>query len=286
LVGLILTLAPLALAGAPADRVIVGAKNFSEQSILADVMADRLRGAGYAVAVKTDLGSVVAYRAVASGEIDAYVDYSGTLWANILKRADNPPRKAMLDQLTMALKARDGVLVLGPLGFENAYALAMPRARARALGVASIADLASHAPDMTLGSDFEFLSRPVWAALRTAYGLGFKAERRYQPTFMYKAVTSGQVDVISAFSSDGRIAADDLVVLADPKAAIPPYDAVILLSPKRGGDARFRKALTPLLGAISVEAMRKANLSVDRDADKATPEAAAKALEAAIRPLR
>ncbi len=281
--GLVLTLAPLALAGAPADRVIVGAKNFSEQSILADVMADRLRGAGYAPAVKTDLGSVVAYRAVASGEIDAYVDYSGTLWANILKRADNPPRRAMLDQLTTALKTRDGVRVLGALGFENAYALAMPRARAQALGVASIADLAPHAPQMTLGSDFEFLSRPEWAALRAAYGLGFKVERRYQPTFMYKAVTSGQVDVISAFSSDGRLAADDLVVLSDPKQAIPPYDAVILVSPRRAGDARFLAALRPLIGAIPVEAMRKANLSVDRDTDKATPEAPARALEAAIR---
>jgi osmoprotectant transport system permease protein len=280
--GLALALAPLVMAGAPADRVVVGAKNFSEQSILAEVMADRLRGAGYAVATKTDLGSVVAYRAVASGGIDAYVDYSGTLWANILKRPGTPARQAMLDQLTAALKARDGVRVLGPLGFENAYALAMRRGRAEALGIRTIADLAAHAPDLKLGSDFEFLSRPEWTALRMAYGLNFKAERRYQPTFMYKAVTGGEVDVISAFSSDGRIAADDLVVLADPKQAIPPYDAVILVSPKRAGDARFAAALRPLVGAIPVEAMRKANLSVDRDTDKATPAAAAKALEAVI----
>jgi osmoprotectant transport system permease protein len=278
-----LALAPLALAGAPADRVVVGAKNFSEQSILAEVMAGRLRAAGYSVATKTDLGSVVAYRAVASGGIDAYVDYSGTLWANILKRKDTPPRQAMLGQLTAALKARDQVKVLGPLGFENAYALAMRRDRAQALGITTIADLAAHAGQLKLGSDFEFLSRPEWAALRDAYRLSFKAERRYQPTFMYKAVDGGEVDVISAFSSDGRIAADDLVVLADPKQAIPPYDAVILVAPRRAADARFAAALKPLIGAIPVEAMRKANLSVDRDADKATPAAAAWALEAAIR---
>ena len=280
---LVVTLAPLAMAGAPADKVVVGAKNFSEQSILAEVMASRLRGAGFTVATKTDLGSVVAYRAVASGEIDAYVDYSGTLWANILKRGDNPPRQVMLAQLTTALKTRDGVLVLGPLGFENAYALAMPRAKASALGITSIADLASHAPSMTLGSDFEFLSRPEWTALRTAYGLNFKAERRYQPTFMYKAVTTGEVDAISAFSSDGRLVADDLVTLTDPKQAIPPYDAVILVSPKHAHDARFLAALRPLLGAIPVDAMRKANLSVDRDVNKATPAQASVALEAAIR---
>jgi len=99
---------------------------------------------------------------------------------------------------------------------------------------------------------------------------------------MYKALLSGDVDVISAFSSDGRIAADDLVVLTDPRQAIPPYDAVILLSPRRGADTRFRTALTPLLNAIPVEAMRKANLTVDRDQDKATPAQAAQALAKAI----
>jgi osmoprotectant transport system permease protein len=280
--GTLVALAPLAMAGAVADRVIVGAKNFSEQSILAQVMADRLHAAGYSATQKTDLGSVVAYRALASGEIDAYVDYSGTLWNNVLKRTDNPPRAELLRQLTAALKARDGVDLQGALGFENAYALAMRRDRAAALGIKTIADLAAHAPDLTLGSDIEFLTRPEWRALREAYGLSFKAQRRFQPTFMYKAVTSGEVDVISAFSSDGRIAADDLVVLTDPRQAIPPYDAVILLSPRRAHDARFRQALAPMLGAIPVETMRKANLSVDRDQDKQTPAQAARILEGAI----
>jgi osmoprotectant transport system permease protein len=99
---------------------------------------------------------------------------------------------------------------------------------------------------------------------------------------MYRALTSGQADVISAFSSDGRIAADDLVVLGDPRHALPPYDAVVLVSPKRAGDARLIGALRPLIGKISVEEMRAANLTVDRDQDKATPAQAAKALEAKI----
>lgn len=280
--GVAAALAPLAVADAPAARVVVGAKNFSEQYILADVMADRLRAAGFAPQVKTDLGSAVAYQAVASGEIDAYVDYSGTLWENVLKRTDDPPRAVLLAQLTDALKQRDGVLVLGPLGFENAYCLAMRADRAKALGIASIADLADHAPALTLGSDLEFLSRPEWTALSRAYGLDFKAERRFQPTFMYKAVAGGEADVISAFSSDGRIAADGLVVLSDPKQAIPPYDAVILVSPKRANDPRFLAALRPLVHAIPVETMRQANLSVDRDRDKQTPLQAALWLEARI----
>ncbi|HKT54320.1 MAG TPA: glycine betaine ABC transporter substrate-binding protein [Caulobacteraceae bacterium] len=277
-VGTALALAPLAASRGAGERVVVGAKNFSEQYILADLMADRLGKAGFSVSQKDDLGSAIAYRALASGEIDAYVDYSGTLWTNVLNRKDNPPRAVLLKELGQALKVRDGVTVLGPLGFENAYALAMRRDRAEALGVHSIADLAAHAPDLVLGSDLEFLSRPEWAALQSAYGLRFKAEKRYQPTFMYKAIMGGDADVISAFSSDGRIAADDLVVLSDPKQAIPPYDAVILLAPKRAADPRFRAALQPLIGAISVETMRKANLSVDRERDKQTPQQAAGAL--------
>jgi osmoprotectant transport system permease protein len=278
-VGTLLALAPLAAGGVVADRVVVGAKNFSEQSILAEVMADRLRKSDFTVTEKLDLGSALAYQALAAGEIDTYVDYSGTLWTNVLKRTDTPSRQVLLAQMTDALRKRDGVEVLGPLGFENAYALAMRRDRAKALGITSIADLAKFAPRMTLGSDLEFLSRPEWKALREAYGLSFHAEKRYQPTFMYKAVTGGEADVISAFSSDGRIAADDLVVLTDPKQAIPPYDAVILVSPKRAHDARFKAALTPLLNAIPVETMRAANYSVDRDQGKLTPGQAARALK-------
>ena len=277
--GTLLALAPLATGGVARDRVVVGAKNFSEQSILAEVMAARLRDGGFTVTEKLDLGSALAYQAVAAGEIDVYVDYSGTLWTNVLKRADTPPRKVLLDQMAAALRQRSGVEVLGPLGFENAYALAMRRDRAKALGITTIADLAREAPRLTLGSDLEFLSRPEWKALREAYGLSFHAEKRYQPTFMYKAVGGGEADVISAFSSDGRIAADDLVVLTDPKQAIPPYDAVILVSPKRAHDARFKAALTPLLNAIPVETMRAANYSVDRDQQKLTPGQAARALK-------
>jgi osmoprotectant transport system permease protein len=95
---------------------------------------------------------------------------------------------------------------------------------------------------------------------------------------MYRALAGGDADVISAFSSDGRIAADHLVLLSDPKAAIPPYDAVILISPKRAGDRRLVEALRPLVGAISVQAMQAANYSVDRDTGKVTPAEAARAL--------
>jgi osmoprotectant transport system permease protein len=187
-----------------------------------------------------------------------------------MKRRDVPPREAMLEELTRFMRERYGVTVLGALGFENAYTLVMRGDRAAAFGVRTIADLTPLAPRLTLGSDLEFLSRPEWAALKRTYGLMFGQEKSFNPTFMYRAIADGQVDVISAFSSDGRLAGGALVVLEDVKHAIPSYDAVILLSPRRSDDEVLRRALTPLIGAISVEKMRQANFMVDRDTDKAS----------------
>lgn len=283
LIGVGCAIAPLTGLGA-AGTYVVGAKNFSEQYILAELMAERLQAAGARVSRKEDLGSAVAYRALAAGELDAYVDYSGTLWADVLNRRDNPGRAEVLKQLTAELKRRDGVVVLGSLGFENAYALTMRPDRAKALHVSSIADLAREAPKLTLGSDLEFLSRPEWQAVQSAYGLNFKATRSYQPTFMYRALMGGEADVISAFSSDGRIAADKLLILTDPKGAMPPYDAVVLISPKRAHDRRLLGALQPLIGKISLATMQASNFSVDRDQQKVSPEEAAKALGRQILP--
>jgi osmoprotectant transport system permease protein len=279
--GVALAVAPLALSGR-GETYVIGAKNFSEQYVLAELMASRLEAQGARVRLREDLGSAVAYRALASGEIDAYVDYTGTLWTNVLNYHEYLGRGDTLVTLTERLNEHDGVRILGALGFENAYALAMRPDRARALHIASIEDLARAAPNLTLGADLEFLSRPEWRGIKAAYGLNFKASRSYQPTFMYRALQDGQADVISAFSSDGRIAADHLVLLTDPKGAIPPYDAVILISPKRANDVRFAAALQPLIGAIPQAMMQAANHSVDRDQDKLTPAAAARALDARL----
>ena len=108
--------------------------------------------------------------------------------------------------------------------------------------------------------DYEFFSRPEWAGLQKAYGLSFRAQRQMQPDFMYAAVASGEVDVIAGYTSDGLIAKYDLVVLDDAKHAIPPYDAMVLLAPKRAGDQALRIALQPLLGKIDIATMREANL--------------------------
>jgi osmoprotectant transport system permease protein len=266
-----------AASGHPA--YVVGAKNFAEQYILADVMTDRIRKEGSAATARVDLGSVIAFRALASNGIDAYIDYSGTVWTTIMRRRDSVPRQQMLQQMTAELRKDYGVVLLGALGFENAYALAMRRDRAEELGIHSIADLAQHAPQLRIGGDFEFFARSEWRGLRDRYGLRFRQERQFQPTFLYKAVSSGEVDVISAASSDGRIRADDLVVLEDPLQVIPPYDAIVLLSPARASDPVLRRALAPLVGAIPIDAMRQANYMVDRDTERISPVQAARWLE-------
>ena len=254
----------------------LGAKNFGEQFILARLIGARLEATGARVQYREGLGSAVAFRALAASDIDVYVDYSGTLWTNQMARADTPAPAAMRGEIVRWLAVHGGIGVAGALGFENAYALAMRRDQAAALGVRSIADLARAAPGLVLGADLEFLSRPEWRAIRTAYDLHFRETRAFAPTFMYRAIADRSVDAISAFSSDGRIAADDLVVLTDPAHAIPSYDALLLVSPRRARDPRLAAALAPLVGAIPVEAMRAANLMVDRDQDKQSPQAAAR----------
>jgi osmoprotectant transport system permease protein len=280
----------IAAAALPSGRggaapYVVGAKSFSEQFILAELLAARIVSAGGTVDRREGLGSAIAFSALASGDIDVYVDYSGTIWANVMRRTDVPPRDAMLAEIRTWLADMHGIAMLGELGFENAYGLAMRRDRAEQLGIATIGDLAAHAPQLTMGGDLEFFSRPEWQALRTAYGLQFASRRDFEPTFMYQAVVGGEVDVISAFTSDGRIAADDLLVLADPQGAILPYDAIVLIAPERARDAVLRRALAPLLGAISLELMQQANYRVDRDGDKDTPAAAARWLASEVAEL-
>jgi osmoprotectant transport system permease protein len=103
----------------------------------------------------------------------------------------------------------------------------------------------------------------------------FREGSSFDPTFLYEAVSRGDVDVITAFSSDGRIEAFDLFVLPEPRHALPPYDAVVLLSPRAAGLPRVEEALAPILRTISVERMRRASLMVDREKDKKTPQEAA-----------
>jgi osmoprotectant transport system permease protein len=261
------------------DTIVIASKQFSEQYILAQLIGSRLEEAGYTVVYRDGLGSAVVHSALASSSVDISVDYTGTIWTNEMKRTDQVGRDEMFAAITEWDRKTNGVRVLGRLGFENAYAFAMRADRAKELGVTSLEDLVPVGPKLAVGGDPEFFERPEWIAVRDAYGLKFGKTRNFAPTFMYNALKSGEADVISAYTSDGRIAADRLIVLKDPREALPSYDAMLMLSPRVAGDERLARTLEPLIGAISVEAMREANYAVDREDDKKlSPAEAAAAL--------
>jgi osmoprotectant transport system permease protein len=263
-------------------RVVVGAKTFTEQYILADLIVDRLDSAGFKARANTSMGSTILFDALKDGSIDCYVDYSGTIWANIMKLDTIPSREEVLAEMTAWLKEQYGIVCLGGLGFENTYALAMRESEATRLGISTVTDLSAYSPDLAIGSDYEFFDRPEWRQLKTTYGLEFRELRKLDPSLMYSAVAEGQVDVISAYSTDGRIAAYDLRVLGDPLGALPPYDAVLLLSPEAAKRADLVAALSPLVGSITDSNMRQANKLVD--IDSRSIKAAARFLNLQITP--
>ena len=277
-------LAPVLLARSGVDdrpAVVIGAKTFSEQYILASLIAERLDAAGYRARQLESLGSTVVFDALAVGRIDCYVDYTGTIWANHMKREDRASADDVLRAVTDWLRAEHGIECLGRLGFENTYALAMRRDEAERLGITSIDDLFRHAPDMKIGGDYEFFGRPEWDRLTSEYELAFSDTVGMDGTLMYGAVATGEIDVIAAFSTDGRIAANDLVVLEDPRSVFPPYDAVLLVGEVSAKDASLRTALQSLIGAIDDERMRTANMEVD--VHGASVDAVARHLHESIR---
>ena len=277
---IVLGVAAALFAGQSRDRdaVVIGAKQFSEQYILAQLIGQRLEASGYNVEYRDGLGSAVVHSALTSNALDISIDYTGTLWTNQLQRTDSVPRDEMLAEITRWEAETSGAKVVGRLGFENAYGFAMRADRAETLGLKTLDDLAGVSGQLTVGGDPEFFERPEWTAVRDAYAMRFAGERNFSATFMYNALKSGEADVISAYTSDGRIAADNLVILDDPKGALPNYDAILLVSPNRADDAEFLAVLEPLIGAITVEAMREANYAVDRDDNKQSPAEAARAL--------
>ena len=168
------------------------------------------------------LGSLVAFDALDAGEIDIYVDYTGTLWANEMGRAQiQAGRAEMLEGVRDFLETGHGMTLAATLGFENTYALTVRASDADRLGLRTIGDLVDHAPRLAIGADVEFFARPEWPAVRDTYGLDFREERAMDASLMYQAVATREVDVISAYTTDGRIAAYDLRVLEDDRGRDP-----------------------------------------------------------------
>jgi osmoprotectant transport system permease protein len=271
-VGLLLVLfgglyAPLTrLFHPPPNLAVIGSADYTEQHILSEVLKGRLERSGFSVEQHKGMGESIEWMSLCSSKIDCYVDYTGNIWATVMKRKDPPanPRQA-LTEIQAYLYEKHGVLCPGGLGFENAYALAMPRKRAEQLRIRTVEDLAPYSASWKIGGDMQFFGRPEWDKVRSTYGLQFARTniKPMDPTLMYPAVVAGEVDVICAYTSDGRIQADDLFVLEDTRHAFPPYDAILLVSPQAAQRPGFLDALSPLVNTIDVAMMREANGGVD-----------------------
>ena len=256
------------------DRpVVIGAKAFTEQYILSAILAEWIeQRTGNRTTLIQSLGSMVVFDALEAGDVDVYVDYSGTLWANEMDRGNvTAPRAEVLSGVERFLRDERGLTLAATLGFENAYAFAVRATTADQLGLHRISDLDRHAPKFTIGGGYEFFARPEWPVIRDAYGLEFRELVTMDPALMYQAIALDQVDVISAFSSDGRITAYDLTLLEDDRAVIPPYDAVVLASARLARDEpAVIEALARLDGTINVERMHAMNLAVDEHGENPT----------------
>lgn len=247
----------------PANLAVVGSADYTEQHILSELLRGTLDGAGFTVDQRKGMGETIEFDSLRAGHIDCYVDYTGNIWTTLMKRPEPRDPATTLREVRAYLLDKHKILCLGPLGFENAYALAMRRADAEKLGVRSLVDLAPHAASMRIAGDLQFFHRPEWQRVQKEYGLRFRETRPVDPTLMYPSIKSRAVEVICAYTSDGRIEAYDLVVLEDPRQAFPPYDAILLVSARAANRPGFRAALEPLVGAINLDLMRKANMRVD-----------------------
>lgn len=208
-----------------AERVVVGSKNFNEGYLLSEVVAQLLERAGYEVERRFGLGgTLICYDALKNGEIDVYIEYTGTLSQAILKLNSTPGT-----QMLNASLAPDGVQMLGSFGFDNTYALAMKGERAKALGITKISDIVSAHRDLKVVVSHEFLQRPDgWPGLIRTYGFDWYPGG-IEHGLAYQALEDGAIDVTDIYSTDGEVARYRLRVLDDDRSYFPEYRAVPLV---------------------------------------------------------
>jgi osmoprotectant transport system substrate-binding protein len=247
----------------------IGSKNFTEQLILGELLAQYLTPvARNGVERRFYLaGTYICHQALLAGRIDMYVEYTGTALAAILK--ENPHLSGhveVYDFVRDEYARRFGLKVLPSLGFDNSFAIVMRGADARRLGVTRLSQLAPFASRLRMGVGYEFLERPDgYRGLIARYGLNFsEAPRVMDLGLMYRALENRQVDLIAAANTDGLIAARDLLVLEDDAHYFPPYDAVpIVRAEVFQGSPQVARALEQLSGRITAQDMRRLNFAVD-----------------------
>lgn len=256
-----------ALAGGTSDVIVVGSKNFTEQIILGEIVAQTIeRETGLPVRRRLNLGgTLICDRALAGGDIDVYVEYTGTALTAIFRQPPSNDRAAVIDTVREQY-ARTGRTLLPGLGYDNTFAILVRGADARERGLRTIDDLATVAPAWRAGFGYEFLERADgFRGLARTYGLAFAAPPQVMDlTLSYRALAARQVDVIAGDATAGLIEALDLTQLDDTRQYLPPYDAVpvahaatLLRYPE------VRRALEGLAGRITAADMRRMNYAAD-----------------------
>ena len=254
----------------------IGAKAFTEAYLMAEIFKRRLGSAGLESEVIGSLGSTVIFDALVNGDIDLYLDFSGTILVHLMKEPVPPGGKEVaLARVRQWLLREHDVRIAAVLGYENKYAFALRRRQAEQLGLEKVSDLVDHHQRLSLVASYEFFDRPEWDSVKSVYGLQFKARTTMEQALAYEAVHGGARDVVVAFSTDARLSALDLKVLRDDRQAIPPYEAIVLV---RGDFADARPeamvALRSLEGVFREPEVRSLNGQVDQ-AGRAASDVAA-----------
>lgn len=256
-------LIPLAIAE---NTITVGSKNFMESRLLAEVFAQLIESrTQLTVTRRLGLaGTQVCFEALKTGGIDLYPEYTGTGLVTLLGEQPMGEPTAVLNRVRVQFLEHWNLWWMAPLGFENAYALALPRERAHALGVRTISDLVGIAPTLKAGFGYEFIERQDGLpGLTRKYGMEFKEVVGMQETLKYQAAANGDVDLLDVYTTDGRLSVYDFLVLEDDRHFFPPYDASVLI---RGKTLEQHPELAPVLSlltnALTPQRMREWNLRV------------------------
>jgi osmoprotectant transport system permease protein len=247
-------------------RLIVGSKNFTESVLLGEIVAGTLEAYGLEVDRRFNLGGAwLCHRALLSGDLDVYPEYTGTALMDIFKRPKETDRAAVLSSVT-ADYLKTGLAASAPLGYENNFAFVVRAEDASRHGLARISDLQKMQTRFRLGMFGEFLERADgFPGLAHAYDLTFtKAPAEMDLGLLYQALESGQIDLAVGSTTDGLIAAKGFVVLEDDRRYFPPYDAILVTRPKAFSEhVGLREALSSLEGRIDAATMRRLNFEVD-----------------------
>ena len=261
---------PLLLAAcASRHRLTVGSKNFTEQLILGEMLAQLFESATH-MTVERRLylaGTYICHQALLAGRIDAYVEYTGTALAAVLKQQPTShDHRQVYEEVKQEYSRRFGLEVMPPLGFDNSFAIIMRTEDARRMRINALSQLAPFSPNLRMGVGYEFLERrDGYNGLVQTYSLKFSTPPRVMDLgLMYRALQNRQVDLIAGANTDGLITALRLTVLADDRHYFPPYDAAPIV--RRDTLQRYpaiQTALDQLAGRISAEDMRAMNYAVD-----------------------